>query len=327
MAVTNILYFPQPASGGGIERNFALWYGRGRARHRVMLASKTQPSFCDTDDFVSSRFSALVNLIRRRKNSGDVRLFVFRGMMKPLFLKWFSRALGASVKIFYRASNDPLHWWHERSPKRALAELSKFVFLRFYDGIVFNSEELKNRSRAYGSRGFLLRNAVPANAKIHFHSSEKKKFLYVGRAARQKNLTSLMEAFALLGPDYQLDLMGAPADTLSCPENVTVLPWQEDVPYARYDYFIMPSLYEGAPNALLEAVNEGLICVLTPFHSGGSEILTQFDAPHAVADGFTGSEIAQAVKKVAAKQVDIRRATPKAFEFASFDDGLAELMG
>jgi glycosyltransferase involved in cell wall biosynthesis len=326
MAVTNIFYFPRPASGGGIERNFALWYAHGRQAHHVKLASKTRPAFCDDNDFISSRFTALAAFLRRQKPADETRLFVFRGMMKPLLLKWFGRAMGASVKIFYRASNDPLHWWHERSPKRALSELLKFAVLRFYDGIVFNSEELQKRCRAYGGAPHLLRNAVSAQSDIHFRSVDEKKFLYVGRAARQKNLPALVEAFALLGPAYRLDLMGVAANGLRLPENVSAMNWQESVPFADYHYFIMPSLYEGAPNALLEAVNAGLIAVITPFSSGGCEILKNYNAPGEIAEGFTAANIAAAVKAAAQADVDCHASTPKPYQLASFDRELAALL-
>lgn len=327
MSVTNILYFPHPARGGGIERNFALWYAHGRKRHKISVASKTKPAFCGGEDYLSSNMFDLWAHLRRRAGPGDTRLFVFRGVLKPLLLKWLCAITTRnSVKLYFRASNDPSHWWYERSLKRAASELVKLALLRFYDGIIFNSEELRHRCRFYGGKRFLVRNPIAMNRQINYRSDADKTFLYVGRAARQKNLGNLLAAFERLGPAYKLHLIGVP-DGADLPENVSTMPWQAEINYAAYRYFIMPSFYEGAPNALLEAVNAGLIAVMTPFAAGGREILKSFEAPGKVAAGFSAKHIADAVQAIAAEQVKATSATPPAYGLEVFAQGLDRFFG
>lgn len=43
--------------------------------------------------------------------------------------------------------------------------------------------------------------------------------------------------------------------------------------YAQAEVFVLPSMYEGFPNALAEAVCCGAPCIATDFHSGAREIL------------------------------------------------------
>jgi len=101
---------------------------------------------------------------------------------------------------------------------------------------------------------------------------EEKKILYVGRLNQHKNLRNLIEAIS--HTDFCLDIYGE-GDQLSnleawsrvCQANVS---FQGPVPneklpeiYRSYPIFILPSLYEGVPKVLLEAMACGLVCVGT----------------------------------------------------------------
>ena len=54
--------------------------------------------------------------------------------------------------------------------------------------------------------------------------------------------------------------------------------------------------------SLLEAGNQGLLPVLTPFSSGAREIIGLFDIPCAIADGFKAEDIAIAVRQLASQR-------------------------
>ncbi len=112
----------------------------------------------------------------------------------------------------------------------------------------------------------------------------------VGRLAAQKNLGALLEAFATMGDlDAVLLLAGAGpqraaleavAERLGIAERVRFLGVRRDVPdlLAATDVFVLPSLWEGNPLGILEAMAAGVPVVAT--RVGG--------VPEFVRDGETG---------------------------------------
>jgi sugar transferase (PEP-CTERM/EpsH1 system associated) len=114
----------------------------------------------------------------------------------------------------------------------------------------------------------------------------------VGRLHPQKGFTDLLTAFAQIReriPSVRLFLAGggksradleAQARSLGLSEAVTIAGVRADVPevLAALDVFVLPSRWEGMPNAVLEAMAAGLPVVATAV--GGT--------PEAVVDGVTG---------------------------------------
>ena len=108
------------------------------------------------------------------------------------------------------------------------------------------------------------------------------RIVFVGRLEKQKNLQGLVQALA--GLDYQLDIYGSGSErdnleTMARRLNVRIhfagnvantrLP--EILP--KYPLFVLPSLYEGMPKSLLEAMACGL-AVLGTDVPGTNEIIT-----------------------------------------------------
>ena len=102
--------------------------------------------------------------------------------------------------------------------------------------------------------------------------------LFVGRLSVQKGLTSLLDAVERVfpeRPDFHLALAGDGPDArqlanrlAECPSlaaHVHMLGHRLDVPalLKTADLFVLPSLWEGMPNALLEAMAAGLASVAT----------------------------------------------------------------
>lgn len=109
-----------------------------------------------------------------------------------------------------------------------------------------------------------------------FKPSDKQKYdnrlVYVGRLTHQKNLYNLFDAVA--ATDFELDVygQGEQFDELqsyvrnnSIKINFMGVVPNKELPgvLCKYRYYILPSLYEGMPKTLLEAMACGLICIGT----------------------------------------------------------------
>jgi len=125
--------------------------------------------------------------------------------------------------------------------------------------------------------------------------------LFTGRLSPEKNLAALLDAWAQLGPPANavLALAGdgpersaVEARAAGLGASVRCLGALAD-PLAWYqaaDLFVLPSLYEGLSNSLLEAIACGLPVVSTPV-SGSEDVLGEADVGR-LAGGFDASALA-----------------------------------
>lgn len=112
------------------------------------------------------------------------------------------------------------------------------------------------------------------------------KIVMVGRLWEQKNPMCLLEAFLKLNPDLncRLDFIGDGEfreqiekiiSTNNKSESVRVLGWKDNVHdlLRDYDIFVLPSLWEGMPLAILEAQASGLPCVVSDIPGNNNLVL------------------------------------------------------
>lgn len=111
--------------------------------------------------------------------------------------------------------------------------------------------------------------------------------VFVARFTHQKQPLALLDAFAEVAkqrPDVHLLMVGdgeqkqeaiEKLKTLSCQNQVTLMPFRNDVPavLAAADIYILPSLWEGLSIALLEAMSMGKAIIATKT-DGTVELLT-----------------------------------------------------
>ncbi|MGZ4959761.1 MAG: glycosyltransferase family 4 protein, partial [Methylomonas sp.] len=110
-------------------------------------------------------------------------------------------------------------------------------------------------------------------------------FLFVGSGYERKGLQQTINAFASLPEDCYLAVVGYDkhegryrnqAEKLKLQNRVLFFGSQKDVKpfYAMADAFVLPTLYDPFPNAVLEAMACGLP-VITSLQCGAAEILTE----------------------------------------------------
>lgn len=145
------------------------------------------------------------------------------------------------------------------------------------------------------------------------HKQDKSSFdwCYVGRLAPQKNLEQLLYAFKefcnsgtantklyILGSGPEEDKLKKLSAKLNLEDKLVFLGHSYDVrtTFEKSDAFILPSLREGMPNALMEAMYFGLPSVVTP--AGATPEMIQDGANGYVSNGFSYKHIADSMLKL-----------------------------
>ena len=116
-----------------------------------------------------------------------------------------------------------------------------------------------------------------------------RKFVAVARINTQKNYPMMVRAFAKVvqqNPVCTLDIYGAGSpesvaelqkliNQLGVEKSIRLCGWTRDISslLTTYDAFLMSSDYEGMPNALLEAMASGLICLSTDCKTGPKDMI------------------------------------------------------
>ena len=134
----------------------------------------------------------------------------------------------------------------------------------------------------------------------------------VGRLVEQKNHKFLINTFAKISkkyPDYKLIIYGEGIlreeltdliEKLNLKDKVILYGNASDIEEKIYDVkmFILPSIWEGMPNALMEAMALGLPCIATNCPSGGPEFLIQNDVNGKLIQCDNDKELEEAITKI-----------------------------
>ena len=176
-------------------------------------------------------------------------------------------------------------------------QVRKHILLhnKLADGIITNAKSIKDtyEKRGYFASGFttLIHNGteIPGNvAPYNFDSlfPGKRIVLSAGRLARQKGFEHLIDAitllperhadvvFYVLGTGKRLRSLQRRAEQKNIAHRIWFPGFRKDIkPYlAGCDLFVLPSLYEGMPNAAMEAMAMGKPVLATDVN-GTSELI------------------------------------------------------
>ena len=150
--------------------------------------------------------------------------------------------------------------------------LKKLIFL-IADKVIVTTTELRRQLNKNNPKTVLIPNGININLFKKINQSKKYSCIFVGRLERQKNLAVLIKAASKLDKRYRTILiigegklknrLFSYARKLAVNLKVISTVSNNQLPkyYNRAEIFILPSLLEGNPKALLEAMSCGLPCI------------------------------------------------------------------
>lgn len=286
--------------GGGTQRVLtrlaSYWATRGLRVCVVTLAESTGDKYqlhSAVDrvalNSVGESRSKIVALISNAR-----RLFRLRGALRltnaPVIVSFLTTtnvltilaAAGLAARVVVSERSDP-----EKQQLRWPWPLLRRWSYTYADLVTANTPGALVWLRSFvpASKLLLVPNPVSQPPVSVCHRDRKKVILNIGRLSHQKAQDILLKAYAKViekVPDWRLTIVGGGpekpqmlelASVLGIADRVHWIEWTDDVDslYRSSSIFVLPSRYEGTPNALLEAMGHGLPVIVTDASPGPLE--------------------------------------------------------
>lgn len=292
--------------GGGAERVMASLTEQFAARgHDVLLLTALPPTtdFYEIDERVHravlpgwrpprSVLEKAALLPRRalgiRRAVGDADpdvVLVFTGFFNCVVL---ASLLGTPHRVFVSERVDPrMHHagrWIERARPMLYQRAAGLIVQT--ENVVAWASEILSPDRVHVLPNPLAIDPPALDSSGHAEVHDPFRIIAVGRLVHQKGFDLLLEAVAHVSADirWTLEILGEgplraalerQIDHLGLRDRVTMPGNCADLAsaYERADAFVLPSRYEGFPNALLEAMAHGLPVITADCPSGPREIV------------------------------------------------------
>lgn len=201
---------------------------------------------------------------------------------------YFSLLVGKDIcgRIVYSERGDP----YDKEYSGLLGKVRDYT-CRLVDGLVFQSEGARDFfTIGRKQKAIVIHNSVTVpHDKYPIAETRDNRIVTVGRLHPQKNPHLLLEAFAKIAkafPEIHLDFYGDGAlhdelqdkiKQMGLTDRISLHPSRKDIfdciRTARL--FVLPSDYEGMPNALMEAMSLGLPCISANCRPGGARTLIE----------------------------------------------------
>jgi glycosyltransferase involved in cell wall biosynthesis len=307
-----LLLIPHLGGGGaeGVAAHLARHLDRQRFEIHLCLITKDCAGARPPSDGVQvHRFEAkrvrnawfqLIRLIRARQPdvilSSMAHLNFQVLLIKPL--------LPRRARILVRqntTASAAARSWYSRLPYRCLYPRADAILCQseamaadLADNFGLAKSKLEVLANPIDVRSIRASSSAPGlewNEQAKWPSNSSPRLLTVGRLAREKGIDLLLRALVAIKRQYStvhLTILGTGPEEAAIRDLVRELKLEDTVSlpgyinspedyYASATLFVLPSRYEGMPNALLEAAAAGLPLVATPCCAGVCELLQ--DAP------------------------------------------------
>lgn len=254
--------------------------------------SQIKPKY-KTNTFFSDRlhkaFQASWALAKLLKNSKSNETIVFSLQSSSIAVpisKFFNH------KIAIRNAEDPIYStiYADKKIMSVMSIVSKILTYNFSDKIICNSigskislkKILLQKNKVISIYNPYLQRVYQGNASL-----KKNYALTVGRLTKQKDHQTLIKAMKILKDkkiNFKLLIVGDGDQkyklenlikNLKLNKNIKILGWKKKINnyYKNAKLFILPSLYEGLGNVVIDAVNYNVPVISTNCKSGPPEII------------------------------------------------------
>ena len=280
-AITNIANYM-------IKNNEIHFLGLKKIDNFYEINSNIKYHLMETEDDYSSNF--LVRNIRRVKkikqiinnvNPDIIISFAREQSYRILLLNYFNKR-----KIIVSVRNDPKHEYTSIFEKIVMR-----ILYRRVNGFVFQTEEARDFfGKKIGDKSVIIPNPINEKYLVEKQILKKEKnIVSVGRLVEQKNHVLLIEAISKIAKkfkDYKVIIYGSGELKEQLQNKINSLKLQKQIILAGEvidvreniedaTLFVLPSIYEGMPNSLIEAMAIGLPCISTNCPCGGPRFLIE----------------------------------------------------
>jgi glycosyltransferase involved in cell wall biosynthesis len=192
--------------------------------------------------------------------------------------------LGSKKPIIVADRSDP-----SKTPEKSILRVFRNFLYRFSSKVVVQTtQNYRYFSSRVRNKTIVIPNPVDMKGMVGaaLKTEKRKRIVSVGRLIPPKNQTLLIEAFNIISkeyPEYSLTIYGEGESRrelesftheFGISDRVEFPGSKQNIHELLSDasLFVLPSLYEGMPNALIEAMSLGLPCIST-LVSGADDLI------------------------------------------------------